>query len=202
MAWSELDILNLALNKLNKKAVSSVAGAGVFADSAQRAFDLLYPSIISGMSWRFATTIQQLSVLTETPPIDWWHYVLRLPSDYLAAVRTYPKIDFQIYKDEKIYTNVQDVKLEYRFLPEVTRLPAYFVHYLALRIAAWFADAVCEDAKLSAKLEAEALTQLGQALFTDAQSHPTRAMNNNPIIEVRNDGWGDGYYGSGYGLDR
>lgn len=187
--WSKLDICNLAFNVLNKNSVDDLVNAGEFADSASRAFDLLYPSTISGKSWRFATKIQQLSVLLTPPPIANWSYVLQLPSDYLAAVRTFPKMTFQIYQD-KMYANNNIVDLEYRYLPDPTHCPAYFVHYLALIIAAWFADAVAENDALAQRLEAKAQIQLDEALFTDSQSHPIPAMGNNPIVMSRY-GWYD-----------
>lgn len=193
MTWSKLDICNLAFNVLNKNAVDDLTNSGEFANSASRAFDMLYPSTISSKSWRFATKIQQLNVLVTPPPISRWQYMLQLPSDYLSAVRTYPVIDFQIYED-KMYTNNNIVDLEYRFLPDVTTLPAYFVHYFSILIAAWFADAVAENDTLAQKLEAKAMAQLGEALFTDSQSHPIHAMGNNPLIKARYGGW----YGYGY----
>jgi hypothetical protein len=188
-SWDKLAIINLAFNKLNKSSVNDLVNSGVFASSASNGFDLLYPSCISSKSWRFATKIQLLDVLPTPPPIAWWRYQLQMPSDYLAAVRTYPTIDFQIYQGNIMYTNTQEVSLEYRFLPDPTRLPAYFVHYFAIIIAAWYADTVASDEKLSAKLLAEAQDQLGEALFTDSQSHPIHAMGLNPLTQARYGGW-------------
>lgn len=193
MTWSKLDIVNLAFNKLNKNSVQDFASAGEFASAAEATFDLLYPSAISGKSWRFATKLQQLNVLITPPIIDTWTYVLQLPSDYLAAVRTWPVMDYQIYQNQ-MYANNNIVTLEYRYLVNVTHLPVYFVHYLAVLIAAWFADTVAEDQQLAAKLSAEAQIQLGEALFTDSQSHPIPAMNLNPLIQARQGCW--------YGYDR
>lgn len=192
-SWDKLAIINLAFNKLNKASVNDLVNSGVFADSASNGFDLLYPSAISSKSWRFASKIQLLNVLIDPPPIGRWRYQLQIPSDYLAAIRTYPVIDFQIYENQIMYTNCREVSLEYRFLPDPTRLPAYFVHYFAIFIAAWYADTVAEDEKLSAKLYAEALDQLGEALFTDSQSHPIHAMGLNPLVQARYGGWYGNY---------
>lgn len=186
--WDKLAICNLAFNILNKNAVDDLVNAGEFANSASRAFDLLYPSAISGKSWRFATKTQLLNVLVAPPPVTRWRYQLQLPSDYLAAVRTYPSMDFNIFQD-KMYANNREVNLEYRFMPDPTHLPAYFVHYFAILIAAWFADAVAENDTLAAKLEAKALSQLGEALFTDSQSHPINPMGLNPLVQARYGYW-------------
>lgn len=188
-SWDKLAIINLAFNKLNKSSVNDLVNSGVFATSASNGFDLLYPSCIASKSWRFASKIQLLNVLPDPPPISWWKYQLQLPSDYLAAIRTYPTINFQLYQNNIMYSNCQEVSLEYRFLPDPTRLPAYFVHYFAIIIAAWYADTVASDEKLSAKLSAEAQDQLGEALFTDSQSHPIHAMGLNPLVQARYGGW-------------
>jgi hypothetical protein len=191
--WDKLAICNLAFNVLNKNSVDDLVNAGEFANSASAAFDLLYPSSISGKSWRFATKIQLLNLLVTPPPITRWSYMLQLPTDYLAAVRTYPAMDFNLFGD-KMYANNKVVQLEYRFLPDPTDLPAYFVHWFALVIAEWFADAVAENDTLAEKLAKKADKQLGEALFTDSQSHPISAMGNNPLVQARYGGW--------YGCDR
>lgn len=190
MPWSKLAIVNLAFNKLNKSTVGDLANSGVFTDSASNAFDMLYPSSIASKSWRFATKIQTLSVLVAAPPIARWRYQLQIPSDYLAAVRTFPRMAFQIYENV-MYANNNIVQLEYRFLPDPTKLPAYFVQYLVVLIAAWYADTVAQNDTLAKKLSDEAQIALGEALFTDTQSHPIPAMLNNPLIEVRSGGWYD-----------
>jgi hypothetical protein len=186
--WDKLAICNLAFNVLNKNAVDDLVNSGEFTNSASRAFDLLYPSTISSKSWRFATKTQLLNLLPTPPPVTRWRYQFQMPSDYLAAVRTYPPMDFNIFQD-KLYANNRIINFEYRFLPDPTHLPAYFVHYFAIILAAWFAKAVCEDDKLSAALQQEAQIQLGEALFTDSQSHPISAMGLNPLEQARWGGW-------------
>jgi hypothetical protein len=190
MPWSKLDTINIAFNVLNKASVQDVVNSGVFADSASRGFDLLYPTSISGKSWRFATKTQELNVLVDPPPISFWTYQMQLPSDYLAAVRTWYPIDYQIYGD-RMYTNSNTVTLEYRYLPEITACPAYFINYFSLFLASWLANAVAENDTLASKLQAMMLDALNEALFTDSQSHPSPGIINNPIIRARN-GW---YYG-------
>lgn len=190
IVWDKLGITNLAFNKLSQAKVNDVIDSGAFADSASDGFDLLYQSTISSKSWRFATTTQQLTLLPDRPPITRWNYQFNLPADYLAAVRIWPfSVPYQIYK-RRIYSNTQFMQLEYRFLPDPTELPAYYVHYLACLIAAWYADTAAQDEKLSAKLNNDAEVLLGEALFCDAQSHPTESMENNPIVQCRYDIWG------------
>ena len=191
LSWSKLDTINLAFSLLNKASVSDLTDSGVFSDSASRIFDLLFQEGIQSKAWRFAVTTQQLDVLPTPPPIQWWTYQLQLPSDYLAMVRTYPPINFQIYEDNIIYTNNNNVMIEYRRMPDITKCPAYFIKWFAAEIAAWYAHSVADDDKLAEKLKADALSCLGEALFVDSQSHPTPAMYNNPLIQARGQLWYD-----------
>lgn len=198
MAWSKLDILNLAMNILNKSSVNQVIDSGVFADSLDRAFDVLYPTEISGYSWRFATTIQTLDVLVDAPPIQNWRYQMQLPANYLAAVRIYPRVNFQIYANQIIYCNYQGVQLEYRFLPDITHLPAYFVNYFSILLAARYAKTVANNSGLSAELKTEVDQARAQALFIDSQSHPTPRILSRPVIDVRLYGAPDIDYNNGW----
>jgi len=185
MAWEKLDIANLALGILNKSPVASFSGAGEFATVLENSFDVLYPKELAGYSWRFATKIEQLSVSEVSPPIDIWTYQLILPTDYLANVRIYPRVNFQIYANRFIYCNTNDVQMEFRFQPTVTDLPAYFVDYFSIVLAARYAKAVASDSKLSDALLKEAIDARAQALFIDSQSHPTPQIVSRPLIDAR-----------------
>lgn len=199
MTWSKLDIFNLAANLLNKYSVNSFALSGDFSDSAERMIEILYPKVIEEGSWRFASKIQQLSVLVDPPPIaDWWNYQLQLPSDWLATIRTYPRVPFQIYEDV-IYCNSNVVYMEYRFLPDYTKIPASFAYYLAALLAQNFALSVADkDTRFSA-LNQVVEKALMSALFVDSQSHPTPSIVSRPLINVRGYGAPDTYeYGSNW----
>lgn len=185
MAWTKLDMINLAANILGKKSFNQVENGGEFADSCDRAFDLLYPVEIAGYDWRFATKIQVLSKTVDEPADPLYLYEYNLPSDYLALRRLIPNGNrFQIY-EKQLWSNVDDLKMEYRFLPNPSQCPAYFVKYFAKLLAAWFAKTVAEDSGLSAKLEKELLVEKGNAMYTDAQSRPTTPLFQNPVIEAR-----------------
>lgn len=195
MAWSELNIVNLALNILNKKSVASLVDGGEFADSASAAFDVLYATEIAGFPWRFATKIVQLSQQVDAPPIDNWNYIYLLPSDYLATVRMYPASDFMIYDNRQIYSNINSLQMEYRYIPLVTDLPGYFVNYFSILLAQRFANAVASDASLATELEKKVVDARGQALFIDSQNHPTPSIVSKPLINARSNGtyWENSY---------
>lgn len=185
MAWTKLDMINLAANLLGKRSFNQVELGGEFADSVDSAFDLLYPVEISSYDWRFATKIQVLSKTVNEPPDPIYLFEYNLPSDYLALRRLIPNENrFQIY-EKQLWSNVDELKIEYRFLPNPSQCPSYFVKYFAKLLAAWFAKTVAEDSGLSAKLEKELVSEKGMAMYIDAQSRPTTALFQNPVIDAR-----------------
>lgn len=198
LAWTKLDYINLAMNVLGKKSVASIEDSGEFADSAKRAFDLLYPKEIAQYDWRFATKIEVLSQLVTAPPDPMYTLAYNLPSDYLSLRRLHPATTFfQIYQKE-LWTNVNNLKMEYRFLPDPSQCPSYFVNYFVLVLAKWFAKSVAEDSRLANELANEIRIEKGTAMYVDAQSRPTHRLFQNPVIDARFNFYiGDGYYGNG-----
>lgn len=196
LSWTKLEILNLTLNLLGKKSVNSIQDAGEFSDSAGRAFDLLYPKEIAQYDWRFASKIEVLSQLVTPPPDPFYQYAYNLPSDYLALRKTFPSVRFQIY-ERQLWSNADQMKIEYRFMPDPTQCPAYFVNYFVLVLAKWFAKSVAEDSGLAAELSREILFEKGTAMSIDAQSRPGERLFDNPVITARYNYW-VGRYGGEY----
>lgn len=185
MAWNKVQIVSLALGLLGKGPIESIDAAGDYAAAAGAHYDLLLPAELCKYNWRFATAIVQLARTVETPLIDEWLYVYQLPSDYLTVWKMYPQTKYQIYENKKLYANVDTLKIEYRFMPNVVLLPAYFVQYFATRLAQILAVAVAENKTYADTMEKMANTWLLQALSTDAQAHPNQSTVNNPFQDVR-----------------
>ncbi len=195
MAWSKLDMINLAMNALGKKSVNDLLDSGEFSDSVSRAFDVLYPFEIAHYDWRFATKIQALSLTLDTPLDPYFAYAYNLPSDYLANRRLLPLCAFQIYEGQ-LWTNCNNLLMEYRFLPDPTQCPAYFANYFSLVLANRFALTVAEDSNLAKNMKADLILAKATAMFTDGQSRPTTPLFRNPVLDARFDyhvGWRGGY---------
>jgi hypothetical protein len=155
---------------------------------------MLYPTEISQYDWRFASKIEVLSQLLTPPANPFYQYAYNLPSDYLALRKTFPQTRFQIYQKE-LWSNVNGMKMEYRFLPDPSQCPAYFVNYFVIVLAKWFAKSVAVDSNLAANLTNELRVQKGIAMTVDAQSRPGERLFNNPVIQCRYNYW-VGEYGS------
>lgn len=188
MPFTKVQIISNALTLLGKGPITTISEAGEFAQAVEQAFDYLYPSAISKNAWRFATKIQQLSLTVDTPLVDRWQYIYQLPPDYLSLVRLYNNtLDFQIYED-KLYTNVgstSPIYIEYRFLPEVTALPSYFVEFFTYLLAENYATSISNQEHYIQIMSQKARLSLSEALAADSQSHPNEGIKHYPYINVR-----------------
>lgn len=197
MALTKVQIISSAANLLNKGPITSISSADVFASSAEDTFDYLLPSILAKKNWRFATALIQLSQKIEVPIVDEWQYIYTLPADYLALVRTYPySLNFQIYQNQLLYTNLSELKIEYRFLPDISKLPAHFVEYFIWELAASMSLTGSSSESLYKTLALKANDLRIQATAADSQSHPNQAIVSHPFAEVRGGGVFP-YHGSG-----
>ncbi len=186
MPLTKAEIISRTVELLGKGPIASTLSAGKFAQVVDNFYELLLPATLAINNWRFATAIQQLSRLVAVPIVSDWSYAFQLPANFLALRRLYPHTtDFQIYENKLLYANASELTLEYRFVPDASRFPEYFVEYFIYRIGvrlAVFASA--DETTLGAfkGLEKEAYVS---ALFADGSSHPTQPIQSAPVIDCR-----------------
>lgn len=193
MPFTKIQIISRALTILGKGPISTIGSAGNVASALEEGFDFIYPKLIAQNEWRFPVKIAQLSAIANPniPDDIPYNYAYQIPTDLLALWRLWPQtLDFQIYED-RIYANIGGTQIlyaEYRFLPEVTALPLYFVDYLAHELAADYANPITNNDKYILYAQEKAKTEKVFALTTDAQQHPNRSIRDIPYIEVRGGG--------------
>jgi hypothetical protein len=193
MPFTKTDIISRALTILGKGPIATIQSAGDIAKVLEEGFDFIYPKIIAQNEWRFPVKIDQLSsILNPNIPSDIpYNYAYQIPTDLLALWRLWPQtLDFQIYED-KICINIggaQALYAEYRFLPDVTALPLYFVDYLAYALAADYANPVTNNDKYIMLIQAKEKEEKALAMATDAQQHPNIGIRDIPYISVRGGG--------------
>lgn len=189
MAFTKVGIILLAVSRLGNGGHSTIANAGPPGTAAELEYDVVLDNLIAGQSWRFCTRLGVLSRLVETPTTavkSRWQYIYKLPADYLGLIRLYPYTrDFQIYENKLLYANDTAFDIEYRFRPDPSLFPNYFVNVLAHLIAINVAKPVTKDAQLIKELREEAIVYLNVALAADSQSHPNQAIVHQPYIDIR-----------------
>jgi len=186
MPFTKVQIISRAFNLIGKGSISNI-GTDQLSAAASDAFDLLLEADLSGGMWRFAADIIQLNQLVQVPIDSRFRYIYQLPSDYLKLIRLYPQTwDFEIYKDGKIYTNVNNnLFLEYIRMVDVTALPPYFVKYITHELASWLAASNAQQPALTQYLDQKTDIYRSQAMAFDAQNRPQTPMVSAPVISNR-----------------
>ncbi len=176
---------------LGHKPVTTLDNADDLVTSAEQAFDILLPATLAAGNWRFATTITQLSLSTQIPPINTlWQNIYYLPSGYLKNIRIIPNnYVYEIYSNSEIWCNwgtETQVFMEYIYLPPIAQLTANFVMYFIYEIATFLALSSAQKPDYHAKLEAKRILMQAMASAVDAQNRPQYSQVDIPVLNKRN----------------
>jgi len=196
MALTKTQIISNALMQLGHKPISSLTGGDSLVVAADQIYDMKITSCLSRSNWRFATQIQQLSILAEAPPPQWKTAYL-LPAGYLKTIRLWPNIyAWEIYSDQKLYSQYDgELSMEYIFLPDVSLFPSYFADYFTYEISTALALSNAQKTEYYPLLNEQRIQQQGLAMAIDAQNRPNFHQVDIPVLNRRNI---SGYEGFGF----
>ena len=191
MAYTKTSIISLAVMLLGHAPIQTLDDADDLVISAEQAFDILLPSVLSTGNWRFSMRISQLTLSTEVPPPQTnFNQIYLLPAGYLKNIRIIPQnYVYEIYSNNQIWCNwgVQSpIYMEYAFLPEIAQLPAYFINYFIYEIAAFLALSAAQKPEFYTVLLAQKNVQWAIAAAADAQNRPQFVEYNIPMLTKRN----------------
>lgn len=187
MALTKVQIVSNAISMLGHKPIMTLDAddADELVTAAEQSFDFLLESSIATNSWRFAAAIGQLSQLNlETPP-TFWKSVYQLPSGWVKTIRLYPhNYAWEIYENERIYSMwTGEMFMEYLFVPDISRLPAWFTKYFAIEIASWLCLTNAQKADYYNVIEAKRQKEIGIAMAIDAQNRPSNSLATFPVLQ-------------------
>lgn len=186
MALTKVQIISNAVTQLGHAPVVSLIDQDELVVSAEQAFDMLLPSVLSQGNWRFASKIEQLSQLVETPPNPYL-YVYQLPSGWLKTLSVWPNTyDWDIFHGNKIYTFQSGTwYMQYIYQPDVSMLPPWFVNYFVFEIAAYLALSNAEQTAYYSVLESKRVQMMALAHGVDAQNRPQFTQVDFPVLGNR-----------------
>lgn len=181
MAYSEVEIVNIALNSLGKESIRSFSVSDDDPKSgrlAERLYTIARDSLISNHDWSFARKTVQLRKLTETH-VEGVLYAL--PSDCFVPRRLYPRgglpNKFRIEENRILIpftsctTDGTAPNLRYTRKVSTTGLfPPYFIDALSAALAARLCMPMTRDKKFHKELKADARTAFMLAARTDANA--------------------------------
>jgi hypothetical protein len=180
---TSISMCSNALLLIGHGTISSFTEGGAGATVAANLYPTTYENLLTLFRWRFATAKRDLSRLTATP-LNEWTYAYQLPADYLVGIKTWPQSDFEIYED-KLYSNLTAVALDFIFKPDESRLPPWFVKLLEFALAAQFAIPITDSSTKAEEYRAFYDEQFRRARFVDAQARPNDVILDSPFTEVR-----------------
>lgn len=192
---TDIEIMSNAALLLGKKPFTTIDDADEFAVSVQAFFDMLVPSELAKIGWKFAKKQIEISEIAGFDP-DFAEYdtAYALPGDFLMLVRLYPNIPFQIFENRLYASHNGELKMEYNYQVPVTSWSDPFKEFMTYSLAAAVGSAVAENEKLVLRLEQKASQARATAMFVDGQNSPNRSIQSNPWIEARYGRYGNPRY--------
>lgn len=168
---SEVDICNLASNKIGQNSIISLT-----EDSkAARICNLFYTdtrdSLLRQHPWNFAIKRVELAKLT-TSPVFGFDNEFQLPSDCLRVMYTnlvFPADAFRV-EGKKLLANSDSVKIEYiSRIEDTTQFDALFVDALWMSLAARIAYNIADNTTLAESLDHKVKEVIRHAKSIDGQ---------------------------------
>ena len=183
---TKVQIISNAIALLGHAPVLSLTNQDSMVVSAEQAFDMLLPGVLTQNNWRFAIQIQQLSESIEVPPLP-WKTIYLLPAGWLKTIRVYPNIYvWDIYENSKIYAQFQgEWFMEYVFQPDISKLPAHFVQYFVYELAAYLALSNAQQSSFFQALEAKRISAYAMCAAVEAQNRPNFTQVTFPVLNNR-----------------
>jgi len=199
---TSLSICSDALILLGAAPISSFTEG---SDAAQ-ACDRLYPDVrdtlLSNYLWSWSVRKEQLGRLSFSP-IDEWKYAYQLPGDMLSGVialfqssgtgQSPVRYGWEIYGDQ-IYTNFEQVFIDYQASIAESKMPNYFVRLLRTALASEIAFVITDQ--ISKADYFRALTYgspsdsgrgglMREAMNVDSRGKPPQVIEDYSLIDVR-----------------
>ena len=198
---TKLSICSDALIMLGASPLSSFSDGTDEAQVADRLYDDVRDTLL--MQYPFSWSIKKVKLARLTDaPINEWRYKYQLPGDMLgnpkavfqtSAVSDRPVRDFEIYSGG-LYTNLENVWIDYQFTPEPTSFPPYFVRLLRTALAAEFAEPITDQITKAQYFHQQAYGSPSEnmrgglfrvAASIDGTDRPQQTIQEFPISDIR-----------------
>jgi len=183
-----VEIVNQALVLLGAEPINSLADESAEANTANTLYPTCKAELLVRCPWRFAIKQATLARSTFTPTdakgVEQWDFAYRMPADMLRMRSVRGRPPYEIYGD-LLYTNVDQVLIDYWRDCEEAELPPDFVKALANRLAADMAVSITEDRTRAEHYAVIAEDLIKRAITTDLQARPEEPANNATLLQVR-----------------
>ncbi len=176
MAESKVSISNQSLTKCGATTISSFTDGSHEANVCSTMYDNAKKGLMYYTFWNFAMTKIKLNVTTDTPVDKSFTKAHSLPGDTIRVKGVFDKqgniiVDYEIQGD-KIYSNTDELFVEY--VQEMTedKFPAFFIEALVSKLALEINEAITGVGTLTTRLAEDFNAKLRAARIADAQEEP------------------------------
>jgi len=198
---TKLSICSDALIMLGATPLSSFSDGTDEAQVADRLYDDVQDTLLMQYPYSWSVKKVKLSRLADAP-INEWKYKYQLPGDMLgnpkavfstSSVGGQPVRDFEIYSDG-LFTNLEEVWIDYQFKPEPSVFPPYFVRLLRTSLAAEFAEPITDQITKAQYYHQQAYGAPSEnmrgglvrvAINIDGADRPAQVIQEFPISDIR-----------------
>ncbi len=182
---TDISLCSTALSAMGADPIESFSDETREALVCAQFYSILIADLLSRHPWRFAVGQAQLSRLNETP-LYGYAYAYQLPTDMVDLLSMERAGGYQVYEN-KLFSDLPEMKVTYKFQPKESRFPAYFQRLVVLEMAAFLSVAIAEDKEKAKMFQGLAIEQLRQSKLTDSKQQPNRSVRqeNFSLIQVR-----------------
>lgn len=178
---SAVAVCSQALNLLRCDAIESLddeSSNGAIVAKAH--YDTERKMMLARFRWNFAHKAEKLSPVSPAPQIERYRYAFKIPQDCLSVIVVEEDRDARIYGDF-IYSNAEEITVEYIENPDETKTPVWFDEALKYRLAAVFAVPMTGKTELADHYFNQSEAAVKEALRIDAQQSPVPAFSMPPL---------------------
>ena len=192
MATTKIDICARALIMIGAQPISSFSDGSTEALVASNIYDDVVEASLTRHRWRFATTQQQLSLLTNTPT-GRFDYAYQIPTSpavlqiITLTVNDYviPYSRYQNYIYLNGYGSNNEVIMDYIYKVDESYFPAHFRLALEYELASIFAGSVARDAAMITQFKELSERQFLVAKNIDSAETTSKVLDTNRFINMR-----------------
>jgi hypothetical protein len=192
MATTSIDICARALVMIGASPISSFTDGSTEALVASNVYTDITEAFLTRHRWRFATTQQALSLLTNTPA-GRYTYAYQIPTDPATlqiisitvndSVIPYARYKNYIYVDN--YGANSELVMDYIYKVEEQYFPPHFRLALEYELASVFAGSVARDSAMIKQFKELAERQLLVAKNIDSTETTTKVLSLNRFTSLR-----------------
>ena len=192
MATTKIDICARALIMIGAQPISSFSDGSTEALVASNIYDDVVEASLTRHRWRFATTQQQLSLLTSAPT-GRYDYAYQVPTSpgvlqiITLTVNDYviPYSRYQNYIYLNGYGANNEVIMDYIYKVDEQYFPPHFRLALEYELAALFAGSVARDNGLIEQFKTLSERQFLIARNIDSTETTSKVLDTNRFINAR-----------------